>query len=201
MKNLYILSVVILSVCISGCSSNEQANESDTSYIVENVNGDIELSPELMPYKEVILKELPKDSSYAMARIAGCDEPILLLSDKCLWVENADRRWYVSNEAVAYTIIDGEVRYLGKLQAGTAYSLAIDQLGNMYTAQVKNVSVWNVDLEKQNLIPIEAAYIENGQHMYCTEKEVLEVDSEFYLMCLHEKYGKALPIEFVPLQP
>lgn len=52
---------------------------------------------------------------------------------------------YVSNEAAAYTVIDNKVRCLGEVQAGVDYSLAVDRIGNLYTAQVEDVRVWNVD--------------------------------------------------------
>ncbi len=208
MKYLYILLITILPVGIFGCSRKELTDgnnmpDKDTCYIIETENGDIELSQELMPYKEFIAEKLKKGSSYAFVRIAGCNEPILLLSDICLCLEINGQKCYVSNEAVAYAVIDNKVRSLGKVQAGVAYSLAIDQLGNMYVAQVEDVRVWNVDLEKQNLVAIEAAYKENGQHKYwnVADNEEIEVDSESYLMSLHERYGEAQSIQFVPLLP
>lgn len=208
MKKIYMLVLLIL-LCMTGCENGHSVNEID-SYIIETEVGEIEIEPStrLAPYTEILSQYTKKGSAYAFVRIAGCNEPVFLITDKYIEVKIGDIEACVTGEASAYVILNGRVHFLGSLQSEMpAYNLVINQLGYVYTAKMEDVKCWEVDEEHKKLVAVAGAYKERTggtRYKYFNEEtdgKIMEMTSESVLQSMHRKYARATAVRFIPFVP
>ena len=210
MKRACIL-LLVLGLMFTGCGNAAKQDAQKEPYIIHTKGGDIEIegTHELRTYAEILAKNTEEGACYAFVRVAGSEEQVFLVSDH-YFILNTEggREDYVTSRAAAYMLEEnGNVCFLGELQSEMAsFTINIDQLGYLYSAETDKVTCWAIDAEKNKLVAKEGAYRESKagelSFKYFNEEtggEIEEMHSESAIQSMHRKNGGASSIRFIPL--
>lgn len=209
MKKVRILFLA-LALILTGCSNAENKDEQAESYVIQTEGGaiEIEATSKLYPYAEILDQYAKEGTCYTFVRMAGAsEEPVFLVGEQYIYLDMWGRESCVTGKATAYVLENNKVKFLGELQSDMpAYLLCFDQLGYLYTAETEVVTCWGIDREKKELVAVAGAYrdVVNGKQCYKyfnegTGGKTEVTDSESVLMSMHDMYGSATPVQFLPL--
>ncbi len=166
---------------------------------------DIAHSSRLEPYTDIVEEKYDEQKvQYAFVQISGFEHNVLLLTEEgvMLYDEDDSILGVVSGIADVYMYEEGKVVYLGVVECPSpSYALAIDQEGALFTASVDRVTRWNIDAEEKKLIKIEEVYpaeTEMKCRYFMQGEGEIEVDNEYILQDMHDQYGEANMIRFMP---
>lgn len=202
MRHIFIGMLLIFMVSTFGCTMKE--NKTKQYNITEYEEKSDFFPEELLPYEDIIIKDFGrKRCCYAFVRVAGSDQPVLLLSKDYFEVktEESNDTVIVSEKADAYILKNKKACKLGTLQCGgPTFSLAIDQEGYVYETYLEGVYKGHIDDKEKKLEIIEAAYQKEGRNLYWNmENGEIEVENESALQTMFNAYSEACAIRFIPI--
>lgn len=157
-----------------------------------------------------IISELDKDNAYAIVKVFGLDEDVLIITNATY--DNGGIM--ASIDGSVYRNDNGSVTCIGNVfSSGTAYPISIDKDGMIYSGGNHEVNVSCISQETNAIMNMIYAYetfdedqnvtyggfVRSTNNVYEDGEEIDENDSSV-LQELYKKYGETTPINYTVIQ-